>query len=228
MCPLSEKQFLVDTLHRFRQSDEGGHLMAPPILYSFRRCPYAMRARMSIVRTNFQVELREVILRDRPEHMMEISPKGTVPVLLLDNGNVIEESLEIMQHVLDWTLSEEEQHWISRNDDEFKFHLDRYKYPNRYEDVDEVEQRTLASAYLMDLDERMGSETEISEALSDALFPFVRQFANHDRDWFDAQPWTNVFEWLANNLESEAFNVCMKKHKQWAKGDVVIHFPSNE
>jgi len=228
MCPLSEKQFLVDTLHQFRLSDEGGHLMALPILYSFRRCPYAMRARMSIVRTNFQVELREVILRDRPEHMMEISPKGTVPVLLLDNGNVIEESLEIMQHVLDWTLSEEEQHWISRNDDEFKFHLDRYKYPNRYEDVDEVEQRTLASAYLMDLDERMGSETEISEALSDALFPFVRQFANHDRDWFDAQPWTNVLEWLANNLESEAFKVCMKKHKQWAKGDVVIHFPSNE
>ena len=85
-----------------------------------------MRARMSIVRTNFQVELREVILRDRPEHMMEISPKGTVPVLLLEDGAVIEESLEIMQHVLDWTLSEEEQHWISRNDDEFKFHLDRY------------------------------------------------------------------------------------------------------
>ena len=81
--------------------------MALPILYSFRRCPYAMRARMSIVRSEFQVELREVVLRDRPEHMMEISPKGTVPVLLLDEGTVIEESLEIMQHVLEWTLSEE-------------------------------------------------------------------------------------------------------------------------
>ena len=198
--------------------------MASPILYSFRRCPYAMRARMSIVRAQFQVELREVILRDRPEHMMEISPKGTVPVLLLADGTVIEESLEIMQHVLDWTLSEEEQHWVSRNDDEFKFHLDRYKYPNRYEDIDEVEQRTAASSYLMDLDERLASEPGISEALSDALFPFVRQFANHDRDWFDVQPWSHVLEWLAKNLESEAFKVCMKKHKQWVAGDTATTF----
>ena len=201
--------------------------MALPILYSFRRCPYAMRARMSIVRTNFQVELREVILRDRPEHMMEVSPKGTVPVLLLEDGTVIEESLEIMQHVLDWKLSEEEQHWISRNDNEFKFHLDRYKYPNRYEDMNEVEQRTLASVYLMDLDERLGSEAPLSEALSDGLFPFVRQFANHDRDWFDVQPWTNVLEWLKENLESEAFKVCMKKHKQWVEGDATIVFPED-
>ena len=198
--------------------------MAFPILYSFRRCPYAMRARMSIVRAQFQVELREVILRDRPEHMMEISPKGTVPVLLLADGTVIEESLEIMQHVLDWTLSEEEQHWVSRNDDEFKFHLDRYKYPNRYEDIDEVEQRTAASSYLMDLDGRLASEPGISEALSDALFPFVRQFANHDRDWFDVQPWSHVLEWLAKNLESEAFKVCMKKHKQWVAGDTATTF----
>ena len=202
--------------------------MALPILYSFRRCPYAMRARMSIVRTNFQVELREVILRDRPEHMMEVSPKGTVPVLLLDGGDVIEESLEIMQHVLKWTLSEEEQLWISRNDDEFKFHLDRYKYPNRYEGVDEVEQRTLASAYLLDLDERLGSSEAFGESLSDALFPFVRQFANHDRDWFDSQPWSNVLEWLKENLESEAFKLCMKKHKQWVDGDDLVQFPINE
>ena len=200
--------------------------MALPILYSFRRCPYAMRARMSIVRTNFQVELREVILRDRPEHMMEVSPKGTVPVLLLEDGTVIEESLEIMQHVLNWTLSEEEQHWISRNDNEFKFHLDRYKYPNRYEDMDEVEQRTLASVYLRDLDERLGSEAPLSEALSDGLFPFVRQFANHDRDWFDLQPWTNVLAWLTENLESEAFKLCMKKHKQWVDGQATTVFPT--
>ena len=201
--------------------------MALPVLYSFRRCPYAMRARMSIVRMNFQVELREVILRDRPEHMMEVSPKGTVPVLLLEDGTVIEESLEIMQHVLDWSLSEEEQHWISRNDDEFKYHLDRYKYPNRYEDVNEVEQRTFASAYLMDLDQRLDTEPSISEALSDALFPFVRQFANHDRDWFDAQPWSHVLGWLTDNLESEAFKLCMKKHKQWVDEDAVVQFPSN-
>ena len=200
--------------------------MARPVLYSFRRCPYAMRARMPIVRTQFEVELREVVLRDRPDHMMEISPKGTVPVLLLGDGTVIEESLEIMQHVLNWTLTKEEQHWISRNDDEFKLHLDRYKYPNRYEQVDEVEQRTLASAYLIDLDQRLSHKPSISQPLSDALFPFVRQFANHDREWFDVQPWANVREWLAENLDSEAFKRCMKKHKQWTFGDDVTLFPT--
>ncbi|RJU94155.1 MAG: glutathione S-transferase [Candidatus Poseidoniales archaeon] len=199
--------------------------MAIPLLYSFRRCPYAMRARMSIVRMNFQVELREVVLRDRPEHMMEISPKGTVPVLLLSDGKVIEESLEIMQYVLDWTLSEDEKHWVSRNDDEFKYHLDRYKYPNRYEDVDEIEQREAASSYLRDLDAILGLKDGLSDALSDALFPFVRQFANHDRVWFDSQSWNHVHLWLAQNLDSEAFKTCMVKHKQWVSGNEPIMFP---
>ena len=198
--------------------------MAYPLLYSFRRCPYAMRARMSIVRKEYQVELREVVLRDRPPHMMEVSPKGTVPILVLENGTVIEESLEIMQHVLDWTLSGEEQHWISRNDEEFKFHLDRYKYPNRYEDVDEIEQRTAASSYLSDLDARLGEAPSMSEPLSDALFPFVRQFANHDREWFDVQSWSNIHSWLSENLESEAFAACMKKFQQWEKGNEPVVF----
>ena len=199
--------------------------MTLPILYSFRRCPYAMRARMSIVREGYGVELREVVLRDRPEHMMEISPKGTVPVLLLADGTVIEESLEIMQHVLGWNLSEEEAHWVERNDEEFKFHLDRYKYPNRYDDVDEMEQRTLASAYLNDLDARLGEGPAFAAQLNDALFPFVRQFANHDRDWFDAQSWANVHAWLAQHLESEEFKRCMKKEKQWFEGTEITVFP---
>ena len=199
--------------------------MTLPIFYSFRRCPYAMRARMSIVREGYGVELREVVLRDRPEHMMEISPKGTVPVLLLADGTVIEESLEIMQHVLGWNLSEEEAHWVERNDEEFKFHLDRYKYPNRYDDVDEMEQRTLASAYLSDLDVRLGEGPAFAAQLNDALFPFVRQFANHDRDWFDAQSWPNVHAWLAQHLESEEFKRCMKKEKQWFEGNAVVGFP---
>ena len=197
-----------------------------PILYSFRRCPYAMRARMSIVRTNYICEHREVILRDRPEHMMEISPKGTVPVLLLPNGDVIEESLEIMQHVLSWDLSSGELHWIDRNDNEFKFHLDRYKYPNRYENVDSLEQRSMAKAYLDDLDEYLSDE--ISSSLNDALFPFVRQFANHDRDWFDAQNWENLHVWLADNLSSNEFALCMKKYPQWHEGDDLVIFPPTE
>mgnify|MGYP003308910853 FL=1 len=143
--------------------------MSLPVLYSFRRCPYAMRARMSIVREGYAVELREVVLRDRPGHMMEISPKGTVPVLLLPDGTVIEESLEIMQHVLDWELSEEEARWVARNDDEFKFHLDRYKYPNRYDDVDKEEHRTLASVYLNDLDARLGEGPAFATQLNLSL-----------------------------------------------------------
>ena len=199
--------------------------MPLPILYSFRRCPYAMRARMSIVREDYAVELREVVLRDRPDHMMDISPKGTVPVLLLPDGTVIEESLEIMQHVLDWGLSEEEAQWVARNDEEFKFHLDRYKYPNRYDDVDKVEHRTLASAYLSDLDARLGEGSAFAPQLNDALFPFVRQFANHDRDWFDVQPWANVHAWLAEHLDSEEFKRCMKKEKQWLEGAETVLFP---
>ena len=181
-----------------------------PLLYSFRRCPYAMRARMAIVRANFEVEHREVILRDRPEHMMEISPKGTVPVMQLVDGTVIEESLEIMQNVLNWELTTDEQEWVDRNDNEFKFHLDRYKYPNRYEDVDEFEHREAACTFIESL------ESEIpSSHLSDAIFPFVRQFANHNREWFDQQPWPNVHQWLATNLDCEEFRLCMTKHKQW-------------
>ena len=123
-----------------------------PILYSFRRCPYAIRARMSIVRSGFQVEHREVVLRDRPTQMMEISPKGTVPVLLLSDGTVIEESLEIMEHVLSWTLTSDERELIRRNDEEFKFHLDRYKYPNRYKDIDVLEEREAACKFIESLE----------------------------------------------------------------------------
>jgi len=184
--------------------------MALPILYSFRRCPYAMRARMAIVRTGFKVEHREVILRDRPQHMLDISPKGTVPVMLLTDGTVIEESLEIMEFVQSWDLSSDERRWLERNDEEFKFHLDRYKYPNRYEDVDEIEHRDEASNFISDLDSNIPEGN-----LSDAIFPFVRQFANHDRDWFDSQGWNNVHSWLSQNLASDDFAVCMTKYSQW-------------
>ena len=188
--------------------------MTLPILYSFRRCPYAMRARMAIIRTDFQYEHREVVLRDKPAHMLDISPKGTVPVLLLPDGTVMEESLDIMRYVLDWVFTENEAYWIKRNDDEFKFHLDRYKYPNRYENADSGQHRTEAAKYLQDLDDQF-FENETSPALNDALFPFIRQFANHDRGWFDAQPWTHIHQWLAASLSSAEFAVCMTKYPKW-------------
>jgi len=158
--------------------------------------------------------------------MMKISPKGTVPVLLLPNGEVIEESLEIMQHVLSWELSSEDLQWVDRNDNEFKFHLDRYKYPNRYDDVDAIEQRSMAKSYLDDLDQFLSNE--ITSSLNDALFPFVRQFANHDRDWFDSQNWENLHGWLADNLSSDEFAMCMKKYPQWCEGDDLVTFPPTE
>lgn len=210
---------------QFHQSEVKPEMAENPLLYSFRRCPYAMRARMSIVRKNFPVELREVILRDRPEHMMEVSPKGTVPILLLEDGTVIEESLEIMQYVSNWELTEEEEYWIKRNDDEFKYHLDRYKYPNRYEGVDETEQRTAAAIYLSDLDKRLETAPQLSVMLNDSLFPFVRQFANHNREWFDVQPWSNIHTWLNKHLESEEFKRCMKKYEQWVEGIEAAFFP---
>ena len=103
---------------------------------------------------------------------MQISPKGTVPVMLLPDGTVIEESLEIMEYVQSWELTQEEREWVNRNDDEFKFHLDRYKYPNRYDNVDHIEHRTAASKFIYDLNESIPEGN-----LSDAIFPFIRQLS---------------------------------------------------
>tara|TARA_B100000700_G_C14942288_1_gene807385 strand:- start:106 stop:657 length:552 start_codon:yes stop_codon:yes gene_type:complete len=179
---------------------------------------------MAMVRTGYVCELREVVLSDRPEQMMSISPKGTVPVMLLPDGKVIEESLEIMQHVLSWELTEEEAIWVDRNDNEFKYHLDRYKYPNRYENVDSTEQRELAKLYINDLDTFLLSEKS-STPLNDALFPFIRQFANHDREWFDSQEWNVIHEWLSSHLDSIEFTTCMKKYPKWHTEDLPVFFP---
>lgn len=204
--------------------------MTKPILYSFRRCPYAMRARMSLLQSGVEVELREVLLRDRPEHMMEISPKGTVPVLLLPDGTVIEESLDIMLWSLDesWLVGD----WMERieiNDGDFKYHLDRYKYNNRYEDVlSSEEHREHAVAILEAYDERLSNQAYLcgdSISLVDlALSPFVRQFANTDRVWFDQLPLPHLLKWLEGILESNLFKACMVKHKQWHDGDEPVYF----
>tara|TARA_B110000116_G_scaffold236581_1_gene222283 strand:- start:1071 stop:1586 length:516 start_codon:yes stop_codon:yes gene_type:complete len=171
---------------------------------------------MALIRSQTEVEHREVLLRDRPNHLMEISPKGTVPVMLLDDGTVIEESLEIMQFVLNWDLNKDEEEWVRKNDDEFKFHLDRYKYPNRHDNVDIIEHRNKAAEYLFELNKKIAVKT-VSTTLGDALFPFVRQFANHDRQWFDSQDWPHVHTWLASNLDSEEFAICMTKFPKWVQ-----------
>lgn len=212
----------------------------PHTLYTFRRCPYAMRARMALAVSGVPIKIREVVLRDKPAEMLAVSPKGTVPVLVLNDGTVIDESMGIIF----WALHQSTDndfgiHMKSRvrdrlleiNDGAFKAALDRYKYPNRYEQegIDREKQRALGSEFLAELDVRlekskqlMGEHTSFADF---AIFPFVRQFANTDRDWFDAQPWPHLHRWLAEHLESELFLAVMKKYPQWRPGDFEPELP---
>lgn len=207
-----------------------------PILYSFRRCPYAMRARLALFASGAVVELREVVLRDKPEHMLEISPKGTVPVLLLQDGNVVEESLDIMVWALgrqdpeEW-LGEDDNGLIARNDGEFKYALDRYKYPDRYPDEDCSGMFDKGVDVLKDLDTRIeenGYLVADYPTLADyAIFPFIRQFANTDRERFGALPLPALKKWLDEHLNSELFEAIMPKFDQWKPEDEPLLFGSS-
>jgi glutathione S-transferase len=203
---------------------------ALPVLYSFRRCPYAMRARMALIVSRTQCELREVSLKDKPVEMISASPKATVPVLVLPDGKVIDESLDIML----WALrGNDPQNWlkpptgsldemlalIAATEDPFKTHLDRYKYAVRYDDTDPDFHRSEGLKFLNRLNTRLTEHRHLfgtTPALADyAIFPFVRQFANTDRPWFDAQPLPALQTWLAGYLESKLFAVAMVKRSIW-------------
>lgn len=204
---------------------------ALPILYSFRRCPYAMRARMSLMLAGQQVRLREIILRDKPDEMLVASEKGTVPVLILPDGQVIDESLEVMI----WAIGAPDQmtlNLIARNDGPFKHDLDRYKYSTRYEDVDETEHRTSGAAFLSDLNVQLaehgqlcGTEPQFADY---AIFPFVRQFRIADPDWFDAQDWPHLQAWLKSHMESDLFTSIMPKYPLWKDTGEEILFGTAE
>jgi len=206
---------------------------ARPILYSFRRCPYAMRGRMALDAAGIAVEHREILLKDKPAEMLAASPKGTVPVVVLPDGGVIEESLDVML----WALGQNDpENWLSppsgdraemdaliaANDGPFKHHLDRYKYATRYEGAVAEDHRAAASAHLNALEDRLSRSSQLfgdAPCLADiALFPFVRQFANTDRDWFDAQNWPNLQRWLDGHLNSDRFARIMKKHDLFVSG----------
>lgn len=198
--------------------------MAETILYSFRRCPYAMRARMALSSSGLEYEHREVVLRDKPPEMLEVSPKGTVPVLVTPTGTVIEESLDIMRHALamkdpEGWLERDDPELVAANDGPFKHHLDRYKYATRYADVDPEEHRSAALDILRQLEARLAKDAYLCGArrgLADiAIFPFIRQFANADRTWFDAQPLPRLQDWLERLITSELFTGVMAKHAQW-------------
>ncbi len=211
-----------------------------PTLYSFRRCPYAMRARLALASSGLSVLLREVVLRDKPPEMIAASPKATVPVLVLPGGDVLEESLDVMN----WALGQSDpENWlgadraaidelVAQNDGPFKHHLDRYKYENRYDGAVAEEHRTEASVTLRGLDDRLSKNDWLcgpKACFADyAILPFVRQFANTDRAWFDTQDWTHLRVWLERFLASDRFKSVMEKYPQWSAGDPEPTFPSAE
>ncbi len=210
-------------------------MFEPPILYSFRRCPYAMRARMAIAASGTQVRLREILLRDKPDEMLAVSAKGTVPVLV-EGGHVIDESLDVMK----WALAKHDpEGWLARKDDAliaendgpFKHHLDRYKYSTRYEDADAEEHRTAGFAFLQKLDACLANSEYLHGAARGftdiAIFPFVRQFRIADKDWFDAAPITNVQRWLNALMESALFKSVMEKYPLWKETDEETTYPKN-
>ncbi len=207
-------------------------MSALPILYSFRRCPYAMRARMALWVAGIEAELREVKLAAKPPELIAASPKATVPVLVLSDDQVIDESLEIMRWALaqqdpEGWLAGEDTALIAANDGPFKHHLDRAKYPDRYE-PDGVDHRAAAIALLLPLEERLADQAQLCgprRSLTDiALFPFIRQFAHSDRDWFAAQGLPRLTAWLEGHIASDLFAAIMPKFAPWQAGDAPIIF----
>ncbi len=203
-----------------------------PILYSFRRCPYAMRARLALLVSGTTCAIREVKLSAKPDALVEASPKSTVPVLVLADGEVVDESITIMRRALElndpegW-LERQDTALIEQNDGPFKHHLDRYKYSNRH-DTDPLAHREAAMEILHALDARLEGQANLSgeaRGMTDmAIMPFVRQFAATDREWFASQPLPRLHKWLAGHLETPLFKGVMMKLTPWAEGDPQTNF----
>ena len=202
-----------------------GTIRQHPVLYTFRRCPYAMRARMALYQAGVQCQIVEVELKAKPEAMLALSPKGSVPVLQLLSGEVLDESLDIMH----WALGQNDPaHWlppswaisrslIDENDVGFKSNLDRYKYPQRYPGGNSIEARDKGLVFLRQLNRQLnGNAYLLGRKISFAdiaIFPFVRQFANTDVNWFADQAVPAVQVWLQTFLDSDLFKTIMEKKR---------------
>ena len=196
-----------------------------------------MRARMAIAYAGINVGLREVVLKDKPAAMLEVSPKGTVPVVIDVDGRIIEESRDVMRWALD---QNDPDAWraglglddplISACDDDFKHWLDRYKYAVRFPEQGEIWYRGQAEAFLATLELKLGDARFLNGStlgVTDvAVFPFIRQFANVNMKWWESKPYPNVARWLAGLIASELFVAVMKKYPQWRDGDPEIPFPA--
>ncbi len=204
-----------------------------PILYSFRRCPYAIRARLALLVSGTVCELREVKLSAKPAEMIAASPKATVPVLVLPDGVVIDQSIDIMRWALcrndpERWLAGDDAALIAANDGPFKHHLDRYKYPARH-GADPIGHRDAGLQLMRVLEGRLGQGGYLCgshRTLTDmAILPFIRQFAETDRDWFEHQPIPAVHAWLADFLASSLFDQAMVRLAPWALGQPALLFP---
>ena len=207
-----------------------------PILYTFRRCPYAIRARMAIKYSGIQVELREVVLKNKPIAFLQASPGGTVPVLVITSGTVLHESADIIQWALaqsdhdHWLSAQQESEilaWVQSNDEEFKPLLDRYKYAIRYPEPMSAD-RDRAAFFLQALEQALGRHDylcgpQITWA-DIAVFPFVRQWASVDKAWFDQAPYPHVQKWLDHWLNHDLFVSVMAKYSAWEQGAEPVYF----
>lgn len=207
-----------------------------PILWSFRRCPYAMRARLAVQSSGIAVELREILLKDKPDAFLATSASATVPALKADQ-TVLDESFDIML----WSLRQSDpESWLNMPDGwgqliedcdgPFKTALDHTKYAVRHPDKDEREEREKASVFLRQLNDMLRDQEYLygdHPTLADmAILPFVRQFANTDRIWFDAQHWPQLIQWLDRFLDSAAFANIMDKYPLWKPDQEPVIFPS--
>ena len=215
---------------------------AMPVLYSFRRCPYAMRARLALAHAGLACELREINLRNKPQALLDASAKGTVPVLVLANGTVIDQSLDVMLHALQ---SNDPDGWlaptqgnlkdmlalIGRNDSFFKQALDRCKYPERYTAEEVNQAQTDAITWLSALDEQLADTGYLfgqHPSLADmALRPFVRQFARIDEAQWSEQPWPHLQGWLQRWIDSALFAEIMETYPGWVPGTTGPTFSTN-
>ncbi len=211
-----------------------------PVLYTFRRCPYAIRARLAIAYSGQSVELREILLKDKPEAFLKLVAKATVPVLLLADGHIIDESWDIMLWALEqndpanWLdhrliIANDMSQLVEENDNQFKPNLDRYKYAPRYPEQTESEYRILGERFLQKLERHLeltpnlvGERLTLEDA---AIFPFIRQFAGVDPKWFQSAAYPNLRLWLQHWLDSELFKSVMQKYAPWHEGDNAIIFP---
>jgi len=207
------------------------------VLYSFRRCPYAIRARLAIAYSQQTVQLREVILKDKPQEMLQLSCKGTVPVLQINQNEILDESLDIMV----WAVSQyDPDNWlkpnihnmldlIDKNDFEFKSWLDKYKYADRFPEHSERYYREQCEDFLVDLEQRLQVNAYLfvpTISLADiAILPFIRQFALVDEQWFKESPYPHLQNWLYTLLNSPLFYSVMHKYTPWLESQLQHEFP---